>query len=376
MTIVTNRNSGNQCISTLTAVSLFAGAGGMDLGFARAGFDISLAVEIDKSACATYRLNHRGRVLQADLRRLSVKDYVNAGHLHALFGGPPCQGFSIGGNMKSDDARNMLIDRFFDCVEELAPHAFVCENVPALANLKRWGKVREALIARADKKYETALLLLNAADFGVPQNRHRMFLVGIRKDIQVNADASLSERLYSALGEHQKSALTVGDIVRALGPAGSPTNARTCGAKITYLKNPVLRSSAYAGMIFNGAGRPLRIDGPSNTLPATMGGNRTPIVDEDEVFAGKTSFVEDYHRNLITGGRPCTGKVPRRLRRLTIDECIAIQGFPADYRFFGSKSAIYRQIGNAVPPPLAEAVARAVHQILHENHANQWSAAA
>jgi len=95
-----------------------------------------------------------------------------------------------------------------------------------------------------------------------------------------------------------------------------------------------------------------------------MGGNKTPIVDEDEVFKSKGSFVETYHASLMKGGNPRAGDAPARLRRLTIKECMAIQTFPAGYQFHGRKSSVYRQIGNAVPCDLAEAVAQSFETIL------------
>jgi DNA (cytosine-5)-methyltransferase 1 len=95
-----------------------------------------------------------------------------------------------------------------------------------------------------------------------------------------------------------------------------------------------------------------------------MGGNKTPIIDELEVFEGALSFVEEYHARLVKGGEPYKGDAPNRLRRLTVDECLAIQTFPTGYKLAGEQSAMYRQIGNAVPCKLAEAVGTAVSKLL------------
>jgi DNA (cytosine-5)-methyltransferase 1 len=95
-----------------------------------------------------------------------------------------------------------------------------------------------------------------------------------------------------------------------------------------------------------------------------MGGNKTPIIDELELFADAPSFVEEYHVHLLKGGKPYKGSAPTRLRRLTVDECLAIQTFPETYRIAGEQSAMYRQIGNAVPCKLAEAVGKAVNNML------------
>jgi DNA (cytosine-5)-methyltransferase 1 len=118
-------------------------------------------------------------------------------------------------------------------------------------------------------------------------------------------------------------------------------------------------------MLFNGQGRPLNPDGWSSTLPASMGGNRTPIVDEEHLYKNSDSWVERYHA-LLMRGESATPEldVPKRLRRLTIDEVAILQGFPNDYIFIGSQSKVYSQIGNAVPCTLAAAVAATLRDML------------
>ena len=124
----------------------------------------------------------------------------------------------------------------------------------------------------------------------------------------------------------------------------------------------MMRKSPYAGMYFNGQGRPIDVDGYANTLPASMGGNKTPFVDEDYLYGEASSdWVVDYHRGLMEGTIvPEFKEAPERLRRITIREAARIQSFPDNYVFCGNKGAIYTQIGNAVPCRMAEAVAKAV----------------
>ena len=118
-------------------------------------------------------------------------------------------------------------------------------------------------------------------------------------------------------------------------------------------------------MMFNGAGRPIDPNGYSNTLPASMGGNKTPIIDESAIFDGKKSWVETYHEKIWNGGKPLNfQEAPKFLRRLTVNEAIQIQTFPEDYRFMGGTNATYKQIGNSVPPRLAEVVAIVVRELL------------
>ena len=235
--------------------------------------------------------------------------------------------------------------------------------------------MREALLSRSRGKYRVALLILKASDYGIPQIRERMFLIGIHRERYLGDDNDLSLDLTTRIASERYAPMTVGQVVRQLGPAGSVNNSRICKAKITYARRPVMRKSPYAGMLFNGAGRPLPTNGCATTLPASMGGNKTPIVDEREIFEGAPSFVEQYHRELLGGGKPRTGNAPPFLRRLTIDECLAIQTFPKDYILAGSQSAQYRQIGNAVPCELAAVVANAVRGIL-DGEALSFSVAA
>lgn len=351
-----------------TAVSLFSGAGGMDVGFARAGFRSVVACEIDQDACETFNANlhlvgHLGNtisptsVLDVDLSR-APED------LDIVFGGPPCQGFSVAGKMDPNDERSRLIHAFFDVVERVKPKAFVCENVKALAVSNRWSGIREMLFDRSRRDYSVALIVLGAADFGVCQNRERMFLIGVRRDVYPHGEQALEKDMRLRLKDHETVPPTVADIVREFGPAGTDENPLTCTAKVMFARSPILRRSPYAGMLFNGAGRPIPADGVSSTLPASMGGNKTPIVDEGQIFDGLQSYVEEYHTQLMDGGSARSGEAPSRLRRLTVRECMRIQTFPDEYVFHGRKSSIYRQIGNAVPCRLAEVVARSVDGIL------------
>jgi DNA (cytosine-5)-methyltransferase 1 len=347
-----------------SAVSLFSGAGGMDVGFVSAGFDVVFANDIDKAACETFNLNHSTKSLCGDLRDHKNKVSEFKG-VDVVFGGPPCQGFSVAGKMDPQDKRSQLIWSFFDNVEFLNPRAFVCENVKALAVNSRWSEVRDGLIERAEfLGYTTALVLLNASDYGVPQSRERMFLVGVKMQKGVTSPAFQSA-LTNSLNAKTAAPIIISDLIKNLGPAGSINNNRTCSAIITYAKNPVLRKSPFAGMLFNGAGRPINPNGVALTLAASMGGNKTPIIDEAEIFNDEPSYVAHYHQQLLTGVAPRRGIAPSRLRRITIDEALAIQSFPSDYQMAGSQSSMYRQIGNAVPCRLAEAIATTVDEILH-----------
>ena len=341
-----------------TAVSLFSGAGGMDVGFANAGFNILCANDIDADSCETYQLNSTGTVvINGDLCD-HLQDLENFKGVDVIFGGPPCQGFSVAGKMNPADPRSSLLLKFLEVVERLQPKLFVCENVKALATLQKWSHVREEFHRIAYKAgYDCEYIVLNASNFGVPQVRERVFFIGAKK-----GNLPPLQKFFRAL---ERKSPTIRETIAHLGRAGTQFNSRVCHAKITLAANPVMRRSPYAGMLFNGLGRPVKLAGYSATLPASMGGNKTPIVDEEELHGGKSSWVEQYHKNLLEGKKPEFTQAPSRLRRMTIDEAALIQTFPKNYVFAGRKSSIFRQIGNAVPCKLAQAVGTVVLGILN-----------
>lgn len=339
----------------MKAISLFTGAGGMDVGFQRAGFEVVWANEIMPHAVQTYELNHaRGIMRGGDIRGL-ISELSALADIDCVFGGPPCQGFSVAGKMDHDDERSQLVHVFMDIVERTAPKLFVMENVKALATLEKFSHVRHALVRKAVKLgYDTSFHVLNAKDFGVPQSRERMFFIGFKQKLNVAFYPSRFER-------YIREPKPLRQILLELGPAGTRQNPNTCKAKIMLAAKPIMRKSPYAGMMFNGLGRPVNLDGVSCTLPASMGGNKTPIIDEGFLFHGQDNWVERYHARLMRGEPPLNSDAaPSGLRRMTLTEAAAIQTFPADYKFTGPISSQYTQIGNAVPCGLAEAVARAV----------------
>lgn len=345
------------------SVSLFTGAGGMDVGFTKAGFEVVWANEILKDACETYSLNHEGVMRCGDIRNY-LDEVASLGDVEVVFGGPPCQGFSVAGKMDPNDERSKLIFSFFDVVERTKPKAFVLENVKALGLLSKWKPVRDKMFERAwELGYDhVELIVLNATHYGVPQKRERMFFIGVKSGQKIRSNGGI--RHY--LKQYEKVSPPVGEFFKKLGPAGSAKNASLCNAKITLAKDPVLRASAYSGMLFNGAGRPIDASGYSNTLPASMGGNKTPIIDENQVFHGGDGWVEEYHRLVAKGNRPENVEIPSHLRRITVEEAAMIQTFPENYRFAGGQSMKYLQIGNAVPCDLAYAVGAALNDALED----------
>lgn len=337
-----------------TAVSLFSGAGGLDVGFERAGFDIVFANELDEDAAATWQAN---RPDSHAMHQGDINDYLDQlselKGAEVVFGGPPCQGFSVAGKMDPNDPRSKLIWSFMDAVQEIQPRAFVIENVRALGVLKKWEDVRNGIIQRAkDLGYSCKFKVYSATDFGVPQNRERVVFFGTKDGDDV------LERFFDEMSKRHKAPKTVREVLLSAGKYGSDENPQTCTSHVSLAAHPVMRKSPYAGMLVNGAGRPMNLDGVAHTLPASMGGNKTPIVDEDALENGTENWFAGYHQRLAKGTTaPDMETVPRSVRRLTIKEAAAIQTFPHDYKFCGRKTKQYKQIGNAVASDFAEAIA-------------------
>lgn len=333
-------------------VSLYTGAGGLDIGFYKAGFNISWANDIDKNATSTYNsiFPHH------DIRTGSLLDQElpSKKNIDLVIGGPPCQGFSVAGKMDPNDPRSQHVWNFMGVVKKLAPRAFVMENVKGLAINHRWKVLLDSLQKEANKMgYTTKILLLNALNYGVPQARERMFLIGT-KEGQIIAPKTT----------HNENPVTVTNALTKISRFGSLGNDSICTAKITPAKNPILRKSPYAGMLFNGQGRPINLDLPALTLPASMGGNRTPIIDQNILDdSSQESWVVNYHARLINGGKPLK-TAPKHLRRITVEEASVLQTFPVEMKFHGTQSSRFRQIGNAVPPELAFNVAKAIRPLL------------
>jgi DNA (cytosine-5)-methyltransferase 1 len=354
----------------LTTVDLFAGAGGLSLGFAREHFEVVAAVEHDAGSAATYRASHGAagvKLHEQDICEVDFRQY--RGQLDAVIGGPPCQPWSLGGLRRGQADPRDGIPQFARALHEASPRAFVLENVAGLAK----GETRltfelivhvlagelplaELLGNQVDEgarlDYDITWRVLQAADYGVPQNRQRLFIAGAREGVRFSWPAPTH-------GPGRR---------RPYVPAGSVIGAEGKGEPnpsiVTYASNPSLRPDPYHGQVYNGGGRPIDLAKPAPTMLASMGGNKTPWVDTEAV-------VHQYHAQLMGGGQPRAGRVPGA-RRITVAEAAALQTFPSEAHFAGSRSSQYRQVGNAVPPLLAQAVARQLARALGAG----WSARA
>lgn len=324
----------------LTSIDLFCGAGGLSLGLERAGFRSVLGLDLNKDACATYRRTFPGtEVRQESITGIDFRQWRGA---DLIAGGPPCQPFSNGGKqLAANDVRDMLPE-FVRAVNEALPRAFLMENVAGLL-APRNREYFNSVLATIDDRY-TVLppRIVNAADYGVPQKRLRVMVIGFLKGaVDFPAPTHRPGRY-----------VTSGSVIQRGEVMGNPNP-----SKVVFAKTPDLRPSPYAGQLFNGGGRALNLDQPAPTILASAGGNKTHFVDELDLVPG-------YHKHLWDGGRPKVGAL-KGGRRLTVLESALLQSFPAEMVFEGSRSSQYAQIGNAVPPGLAEVVGVSVARALH-----------
>lgn len=321
-----------------TFVEVCSGAGGLSLGFMNAGFEPLLLCDFDKDCCETLRKNHsafQDKIVCKDMRTLSLKDIKP----DILMGGIPCQSFSQAGKRKgTDDARGGLFFEFIRLIKECNPSLFIIENVRGLLTLQN-GKVfeemREAL--RIEGKYNVHVKLLNAVDYGVPQKRERVFIVGSlsKNEFEYPVPNPTKKVLRDVLldvpanDDGQVSFSEKKTRVMELVPPGG------CWVNLPEdVKKEYMGKSIDSGGGKRGIARRLSLDEPSLTLTTSPSQKQT----------------ERCH--------------PIETRPFTVREYARIQTFPDNYVFHGSVSSRYRQIGNAVPVKLAECVAHSVKQFL------------
>lgn len=340
-------------------IDLFSGAGGMSLGFTRAdspqAFRSILAIDNDAAAAKTYALNFGDHALTCDIEQWLQVAEVPAADI--VIGGPPCQGFSLLNKKRQGDQRRALWEPYLDVVKRSGARVFVMENVaelfrsPELQDIKR----------RADELgFSTIETIFNAADFGAPQTRKRTVVFGWRRDT-LPAGLALPEQTHFADAEPGANNrwVTVRDVISDLPPMPRGTE---IGAKapldLHFGRNPTELSRKRYRKVPEGGNRfDLQRNAPELTpqcwIRKTSGG--TDLFgrlwwDRPSVTIRTEFFKPEKGRYLH----------PVEHRPITHREAARLMGFPDDFRFYGNKTEIARQIGNAVPPALAEAIARAV----------------
>lgn len=377
-------------------VDLFAGAGGMTLGFEQAGFDVLAAVELDPIHCATHEFNFPlwsilcKSVVDTTGTEIRSCSAIGNSDIDVVFGGSPCQGFSLIGRRALDDPRNALVFHFLRLVLELQPKYFVFENVPGLTLGKHQQFLLEIIEEFQTKGYlvEANYQVLNAANYGVPQDRARLFLLGCRKGLDLPkypqqqtfpAKSNLSK--YMIYSPSLPASPTVWDAIADLPEVELYTELLTRDWVIAEYGKPSNYSSKMRG--FNTCEDDNECDRLFDPLILTSS-RRTKHTSEciarfSDTNPGETEPISRFYkldpqgicntlragtasnRGAFTSPRPIH---PNRPRCITVREAARLHSYPDWFRFHVTKWHGFRQIGNSVPPLLAKAIATEIIRAL------------
>lgn len=303
-----------------SVLELCAGGGGQAIGLEQAGFGCAAAVEIESIACDTLRLNRPNwKILNTDIREIRGRDFRG---VDLLAGGVPCPPFSVAGKQRGAEDERDLFPEALRLVDEIRPAAVMLENVPGFASAKFSGYRRDLFTRLYRLGYTVEWQLLNACDFGVPQLRPRFVLVALRQPFFDNFEWPLPNSRHISVGE------TLQDLMASENWPGA------------------LRWASGAGTI----------------APTVVGGSKKHGGPDLGPTRAKTQW-----RSIGVDPMGIANEAPNEtfpfdaMPRLTVRMVARIQGFPDHWQFAGRKTASYRQVGNAFPPPVAAAVAQAIH---------------
>lgn len=321
----------------MKVISLFAGAGGLDLGFEKAGFEIAAANEYDKTIWETYEKNHKAPLIKGDIRNIPSSAFPEC---DGIIGGPPCQSWSEAGSLRGiEDDRGKLFFEYIRILKDKQPKFFVAENVSGMLSKLHTAAVKQILIMFEDAGYDVFVKLLNANDFNVPQDRKRVFYVGFRKDLNIRFSFPEPMRtkkpvLRDAVFDLKDSAIPAKD--------KNKTNGDGC-----TVSNHEYFTGSFSP-IFMSRNRVRAWDEPSFTIQAS--GRQTPLHPQAPVMVKVGKDEQKFEE----------GK-EHLYRRLSVRECARIQTFPDDFEFiYEGLNDGYKMIGNAVPVELAFAVAKQI----------------
>jgi DNA (cytosine-5)-methyltransferase 1 len=329
-------------------LSLFSGAGGLDLGFRNAGFNICYSVENDKSTFQTYKYNFPKTIHLEDSIVNIRKDHIDQ-KIDGIIGGPPCQSWSEAGAQRGiKDPRGKLFYEYVRIIDIFKPKFFLAENVQGLLFTKHSKSFSNILKKFSNLNYEVSFQLLDAVNFNVPQNRKRVFIIGIKKDEKKN--------FVFPVGNILKNSNTLKNSIWDLKDAfpaknKNKSNEHLLNKRSNKIANNEFMTGSFSSMYMS-RNRVRSWDEPSYTIQA--GGRHAPIHPDAPkmIKVGKDEMKFDP-------------KSINKYRRLSVRECARIQTFPDDFIFFYNKiSDGYKMIGNAVPVKLAEEIAKKIKKTL------------
>lgn len=392
-----------------TLLDLFAGCGGLSSGLVKAGIKVKWANEIDPAAAETYAANHPGtKLFKCDAKKLfsdvlsgSVRG-LKKGNIDILSGGPPCQGFcEINRHRSIEDPRNSCVELFYDFVDLLRPRVVLMENVTGILTLANGHAISSLIKSLGGIGYSTSLSIVQCGSYGLPQNRWRVFLIGVKNGAAFNFPKpthKFHKTVFSGMSKWQVSLIQstqdFNDLFsQGLAPSTTVSDAicdLSCVPEANvdlpskYIAPP---SSAYSLNLRN-IENDFTFDHAANRveeitlerfsyIPAGGGWQNLPYHLQPKNLRSydSTSFASRYGRlswsntftAIVTKPEPYWGRFihPVGNRLLTVRECARAQSFPDSYRFSGSMSSRYRQIGNAVPPLIAQIIGTRIVDLIN-----------
>lgn len=345
----------------LSAVDLFSGSGGLSYGFSRAGIVANTAVDNWSDALTTYEKNHSGtEVIDADLGEAKTQQLLTQlSDSDVVFGGPPCQGLSIAGKRDPSDPRNRLYRGFYSVVAEMRPRLFLMENVPNLAAMSGGELINEIEKDFSNLGYTLSRRILLASDYGVPQNRKRLFLVGTLSDLAFSWPQKTTPDSHNKVSTHQ----AIGDL-----PEHSLEDGSAYPSSIESVYQKLMRKDSHVVTNHQASKHEEKTIRIIDMVPD--GGNYKNLPEEfkntRKVNIAWTRFSSSLPSATIdTGHRHHFHYKYNRVP--TVRESARLQSFPDIFNFYGSKTSQYRQVGNAVPPLLAQQLGIAIESFLRKN---------
>lgn len=390
-----------------TFIDLFAGCGGLSEGFYKQGYKSLLHLEIDGAACKTLRtrMKHYGysdeeiedAVLCADITSDGIINEIDK-RLHEdvdiIIGGPPCQAFSTVGRAQSPDSmnsdpRNYLFENYLQILNHIKPKMFIFENVKGILSAKPKGvKIFDIIVREMSKTYnivsDPKTILLNAADYGVPQIRERVIIIGVRKDIDfidVKDIYASIPKSHSDTDTSLPNYVTVGEAILDLPKLNPGEGENEQRVKPLKRKNDYLKKIANnSGIIYNHSARNHNdadkeryriLSENKNWQLKDLQVVRPDLVHHDPKHFGNRYTVQESDKpgktvvaHLYKDGNLFIHPDPEQARTFTVREAARIQSFPDDFVFEGSRTDQFKQVGNAVPPLMAETFARTLGEFL------------
>lgn len=363
----------------MNVIDLFSGVGGFSAGFEKAGYNIVLANEIDKDIAESYKKNHPNTIMiNEDIKNLVPKVEKYKGKVDVIIGGPPCQGFSMAGarirtnNTFLNDPRNYLFRNYFSIVQTIEPKYFVMENVPGMLSMKDGKIIEEIERIFSDEnnfkngRYYLYKRVLSANEYGVPQERKRLIIFGSKEKLQFEKLFEDTKKQMEQEGKIKR--VTIYDAISDLNWLESGEGNFEQGYKIEPKSEYQVERRKKSSSLYNHIATKHNEKALDRIKQLKQGGRRLDLEDGEKIKSVHSGAYgrmrwDDISKTIITRfDTPSSGVYihPEMNRTLTPREAARIQSFDDDFVFYGSKSSVIKQIGNAVPPLLANYIATVI----------------